>query len=352
MVSAILKLPSSGIPNMARWVVAARHHSRGGRRVFVPVRIPLYARVAIPILLLLLIGRLVWRTPGRGDSSHATAGSLNVSPGPATQAWQRDVADALSESIRKAESGNLTAAAVSVDRAESLITAARLQKFEATPEFFLGTNVTLDRILEQYPHERVLFDHVTQARISLAELRSSLSETRNISAEFRGQTAAGQGGARGASEAGQAVAPQPDDARRSVDDSGAVRIAAPRQIAANETLNRRSLGADYLDANLMPETSEVLLRPTTRSFSDGIRVEDITIAGAAQTLDGIHWRNVTFIGTRLRYESGDLDLENVRFVRCRFGFPSDDRGARLASAIALDQSSISFTSPTLAPTRR
>jgi hypothetical protein len=48
------------------------------------------------------------------------------------------------------------------------------------------------------------------------------------------------------------------------------------------------------------------------------------------------------VGTRLRYESGELDLQNVHFVRCRFGFSSDERGARLANAIALGQTSISI----------
>jgi hypothetical protein len=43
---------------------------------------------------------------------------------------------------------------------------------------------------------------------------------------------------------------------------------------------------------------------------------------------------VTFIGTHLRYEGGELDLQNVQFVRCRFGFPADARGAALANAIA------------------
>ncbi len=90
----------------------------------------------------------------------------------------------------------------------------------------------------------------------------------------------------------------------------------------------------------MPDTSEILLPPVSRSFADHIRVEDVTIVGAAQTLDGIRWRNVTFIGTRLRYEGGQLDLQNIQFVRCRFGFTADDRGARLANAIALGQTSV------------
>jgi hypothetical protein len=69
-------------------------------------------------------------------------------------------------------------------------------------------------------------------------------------------------------------------------------------------------------------------------------VQKLTLAGAAQTLDGIRWRDVTFIGTRLRYQGGELDLQNVHFVHCTFGFANNDRSARLAAAIALGQSSI------------
>ena len=90
---------------------------------------------------------------------------------------------------------------------------------------------------------------------------------------------------------------------------------------------------------LMPDTAEILMPPARRSFEDNVRVENLSIAGASQTLDAIRWTNVTFIGTRLRYEKGPLDLENVHFIDCTFEFPSDDRGARLANAIALGQTS-------------
>jgi hypothetical protein len=48
---------------------------------------------------------------------------------------------------------------------------------------------------------------------------------------------------------------------------------------------------------------------------------------------------VTFVGTRLRYEGGEVSLQNVRFTNCTFGFSTNDRGARLADAIALGQRS-------------
>jgi hypothetical protein len=269
---------------------------------------PLYARIAIPILLLALFSRLAWQgmraVLHRTDSSPAAyADSTALAAGPTTAPWERDFMDSLASGARDGGEGNLSAAEMDVDRAESFVTAARLQTRVAQPEFFASSLAGLDRVAQQAPKNQRLIEHVTLARIELAAFRSSLEPW---------------------------VAP------------GVARIiiAAPRTLIANKALNPASAGGSYLDATLMPDTAEILLPPSSRSFADNTRVEELTIAGAAQTLDGIRWRNVTFVGTRLRYESGELDLQNVRFVRCRFGFESDDRGARLANAIVLGQTSI------------
>lgn len=295
--------------------------SRGGKsrvigmaRMPAFTRMPVYARIAVPILLILLIGRLAWQSVHsiRGASrSPAHSGATLASAAPVAP-WQRDFTDSLDESSQDIQEGNITAAEFAVDRAESVLTAARLQGLGAQPGFFASALAALDRVGQLRPQDDRLFDHVTQARVSLAELRSS------------------------------SIAPDSFDPIEAAKDSHPIRIAAPREIAADETLTPHSLGADYLDATLMPDTAEVLLPPASRSPLDDIRVENVTISGAAQTLDGIHWHNVTFIGTRLRYESGNLDLANVRFIRCRFGIPSDERGARLATALALGQSSITI----------
>lgn len=121
---------------------------------------------------------------------------------------------------------------------------------------------------------------------------------------------------------------------------GHVVIASPQAVNAQSVLDAAAMGGNYLDATLMPETSEVLLPPSTRNSNDNVRVEGLTIEGASQTLDGMHWKNVTFIGMRLRYEGGDVSLHNVKFVRCRLGFVTDERGAKLANAIAMGQTSI------------
>lgn len=260
---------------------------------------PTYARFAIPILVVLLLGWLVWqgahsllhfgRNPG---SANARAQKVSVLP-----PWVRDFDDSLDASELAIGNGNLSAAEIDVDRAESFVTIAGLERRTAPPGFFQSASAQLDRVAQQKPGDTRLFEHVTSARIELAVLRSA-----------------------------QEMPPsQPPG----------IELDSPRHMDANQTLNPASLGKGYLDATQLPELSEILIPPASRALADHVRVEDLMLAGAAQTLDGIRWRNVTFVGTRLRYEGGELSLQNVRFVRCRFGLPADERGARIAGAIAL-----------------
>jgi hypothetical protein len=205
----------------------------------------------------------------------------------------------------------MMAAEMGVDRAGSLVTAMRLQSRLASPPFFEVSIAALDRVMQGHAGDERMMEHVTEVRAALAELRSSMNA------------------------ADDPLPAGKPDAKR-------VSIGAPRTLAADSTLDPATLHGNYLDATLMPDTSEILLPPESRSMVDGVRVENLTIAGAAQTLDGIRWRNVTFVGTHLRYEGGALDLRDVHFVNCRFGVTPDARGARLASALALGESSITI----------
>ena len=291
---------ASSSPHRHRRHHRHHHHRGGGGRG--PIRIPTYARFAIPILVVLLLGWLVWQ--GAHSLLHLgrDPGSANVTraqPAPPVPPWARDFQDSLDAGERAAGSGNPSAAVIDLDRAESFITIAALEHRIAPPDFFNSASARLDRVAQQNPSDQRLFEHLASARIELAALRSA-----------------------------QEMAP-------AVPAGGSFVLYSPRHIAANQTLDPTTLRGKYLDGEPLPELSEILVPPTSRALADNVRVENLTIAGAAQTLDGIRWRNVTFVHTRLRYEGGGLSLENVRFVRCRFGLPNDERGARLAGAIAL-----------------
>jgi hypothetical protein len=307
---------------------------------------PFYVRVAVVSLAVVLMATLAWQGAQRLLDPHKMAGSdaphFFVSPPSdraAVAAWQTALSDALEQGLVQGAGGNITAAEMQTDRAAAILMSSRMQSQAATPEFFEHTVRELDRLLQTHPDNARLVEHVTLARIELAQLRSA-------QAVAGGAGGGGTGAAPKSESAAGAAAPDSgadvglrSQAPHAVSIPGHVILAAPRGLGANELLDTAALHGYYVDATLMPATSEILLPPSKRVMADGVRVDGLTIAGAAQTLDGIRWKNVTFVGTRLRYEGGEVSLQNVRFTKCTFGFSTDDRGARLADAIALGRRS-------------
>ncbi len=355
---------------------------------------PWFVRPLIILLAFALIVVLTWRgvqyalhtRPGSARANAAAYESANPSNHPATNpaaniipGWQRDVIVALDEAQRHASEGDATETNVAVDRAASIVIVARLRSQPTPPDFFDDALSKLDQILAAYHTNSRLTAHVTDARIELAELRSSIEpippgtpSSVNLDellvATATGATEPPSSAASTASTPGappdaasSSAAPPTSSApsaaklpasassnsapagnSKSARDvaPGQVFVGAPRVLAIGAVLNPASLGGNLLDATSMPSGAEILEPPPSRIFADNVRVENLTIAGAAQTLDGIHWKNVTFIGTHLRYEGGEVDLHDVRFIHCMFGFPSDDRGGRLATAIARGQTTV------------
>ena len=393
-----------------------RHWERRRSRSSAPwfVR-PLVILVAFALIVVLAFRGVQYALHSRHGSARAnvavyedstSAGHSLSNPAPAIiPGWQRDVIVALDEAQRHASEGDATETNVAVDRAASIVIVARLRSQPTPPDFFDDALAKLDQILAAYHTNSRLTAHVTDARIELAELRSSIEpippgtpSSLNIDellvATATGATAPPSSAASepsvppgaGASS-GSAASPaanQPPSASSPASNSksaansssagnstsahnsssasnsksannsssasnsksatnvapGQVFVGAPRILAIGAVLNPASLGGNLLDATSMPSSAEILEPPPSRIFADNVHVENLTIAGAAQTLDGIHWKNVTFIGTHLRYEGGEVDLHDVRFIHCMFGFPSDDRGGRLATAIARGQTTV------------
>ena len=328
------------------WDAPSGRDRRWERRKSGLATAPTYVRVAVVALATTLVATLVWQGAKRLLDPAKMAGSeaphFYVTP-PSDRtgvaAWQTALSDALEQAVGQGVGGNITAAEMQTDRAAAILMSTRMQAQVAAPDFFEHTVRELDRVLRTHPDNERLVEHVTLARIELAQLRSA-------QAALPEGTGGGEVGAPtigGTSEMGSAnpgmnVGP---DARapHAVNIPGHAVLAAPRALTANQLLDPAALRGNFIDATLMPDTSEILLPPSTRVMADGVRVDGLTIAGAAQTLDGIRWKDVTFVGTRLRYEGGEISLQNVRFTNCTFGFSTNDRGARLADAIALGQRS-------------
>ena len=58
----------------------------------------------------------------------------------------------------------------------------------------------------------------------------------------------------------------------------------------------------------------------------------------AQTLDGFRWDGVVFVDTLIRYDGGEVELKNTRFIHCTFQMSNNPRSARVATYVALEQS--------------
>jgi len=341
---------------------------------------PLVILLAFALIIVLAFRGVQYALHVRHGSARAnvavyedTTYALRTPTNPATAiipGWQRDVIVALDEAQRHASEGDATETNVAVDRAASIVIVARLRSQPTPPDFFDDALAKLDQVLAAYHTNSRLTAHVTDARIELAELRSSIEpvppgtpSSLNIDellvATATGATAPPSPGAASKGNA-PSSANQPPSGSSPASNSasannssatgnstsatnvapGQVFIGAPRILSIDAILNPAKLGGNLLDATSMPSNAEILEPPPSRIFADNVHVENLTIAGAAQTLDGIHWKNVTFIGTHLRYEGGEVDLHNVRFIHCMFGFPSDDRGGRLATAIARGQTTV------------
>jgi hypothetical protein len=320
------------------WDTASGRDRRWGKRGGAYTPAPAYVRIVIMLLAAILVGTFAWqgiqalwhpatkypeiKTP---DSESYVARSGVVPGRVPVAAWETDVAEALQAAAGQGTAGNITAAEVEVDRGASIVTSARMQGQTASPDFWARSIAALDRVLQTKADNSRLLEHVTLARIEIAGLRSSEH---------------GAGAGTGAVATPILNVGPGTQAPHSAVVPGRVVIASPQAVSAQGVIDRAAIGGDYLDATLMPETSEVLLPPSTRNFNDNVRVEGLTIEGASQTLDGLRWKNVTFVGMRLRYEGGEISLQNVKFVRCRLGFVADERGAKLADAIAMGETSI------------
>src|SRR5580698_8727390 len=326
------------------WDTPSGRDRRWERRKSAFAPAPTYVRLAVVALATTLAATLAWQGAKRlldpakmagSDAPHFFTRPPSDRSGMA--AWQTALSDSLEQAVAQGVGGNITAAEMQTDRAAAILMSTRMQAQVAAPDFFEHTVRELDRVLRTHPDNERLIEHVTLARIELAQLRSA-------------QPAVPEGASSPTTKVGSAspaASVSPDiiagpgvQAPHAVNIPGHVLFAAPRALSANELLDPAALRGNYIDATLMPDTSEVLLVPATRVMADGVRVGGLTIAGASQTLDGIRWKDVTFVGTRLRYEGGEVSLQNVRFTNCTFGFSSDDRGARLADAIALGQRSL------------
>ena len=85
----------------------------------------------------------------------------------------------------------------------------------------------------------------------------------------------------------------------------------------------------------VPDVNTEAIQVEPQRLADNIVVESSVVRGGRQTLDGVRWRNVAFVGTRIRYMGGGVELSNVRFINCTFDLPEIRHAAQVAEYAAL-----------------
>ena len=91
-----------------------------------------------------------------------------------------------------------------------------------------------------------------------------------------------------------------------------------------------------------PSGTDLLSTPGGSLAQNGDSMSGLTLSGVTQTLDGVEWKDVTFVNSRVRYHGGDLKLENVHFVHCTFEVPVNSRGAQLADYATLENGALNI----------
>ena len=255
------------------------------REAYAPA--PAYVRIVIVLLAATLVGTLAWqgiqtlRHPAAkfspiippGDTKYVAREGVGAGSN-ALAIWESDVLGALQSAAAQGAAGNVTAGEVEVDRAASIVMSARMQGQKVSPEFYAKSLKALDEVLKTKADNSRLLEHVTQARIELADLRSA----QPVSDVSTG-TAANKDDAPslntypGATETPLLNVGPGTQAPHAVTTPGHVVLASPHALSAQSVLDAASIGGDYLDATLMPESSEVLLPPATRNLNDEVQVE-------------------------------------------------------------------------------
>lgn len=129
-------------------------------------------------------------------------------------------------------------------------------------------------------------------------------------------------------------------------------IPIPKFKGAQATVEKSiivSVEASTVDQSTLPgstliaapgTTFDMLTTPFFRRLNTAPSVTRVGFMNAHQELDGWRWHDVAFVNSIIRYEGGELELNNTRFIHCTFQMSDSPRSAKLANYIALGQTSL------------
>ena len=121
---------------------------------------------------------------------------------------------------------------------------------------------------------------------------------------------------------------------------------SPREKASSKTVNGPMSPSEIehlTGTNLVFESAN----PDTDLFQGPVRLENLTVIaphGGYVLLDGSHFDGVVFVGVRVQYRGGPIDLSYVRFVNCTFDSVPEGNGPRFIDYVTLAENKLSTTS--------
>jgi hypothetical protein len=209
--------------------------------------------------------------------------------------------DLLSQASADLTLGHSKKALVATEAATALIAQASIKRIPANPDFFTATTSELNVLESHAKDNREFSGKVLSSRLILAEYRSALESVPTLQ--------------------------KPEKTLEST----YIIVHADSKIDPN-TLNATTI--------ILPPTVEAFQSPLIRRLSNGMSIEQINFKGGVQTLDGFAWKNVVFVNTLVKYEGGETQLQNVRFVNCTFQMDNTPRSSLIASYVSLGLSAL------------
>jgi len=217
------------------------------------------------------------------------------------------------------DSGDKVRAAEVAYNAHELLMTAKENKSPVPPGYFASTIALLNNMPETTDTD--ISSRLLSARVALAEYHSALQAGPELPAkEVALKVRSGE------SIAAEAMSP-----------GSVYRVSS--QLTLVPKTAWQAPGA-VVDGSAIPSGTDIVQTRGGSLAQNADSISGLTLNGVTQTLDGIEWKDVTFVNSRVRYRGGDLKLENVHFVHCTFEVPVNTRGAQLADYATLESGAL------------
>ena len=112
----------------------------------------------------------------------------------------------------------------------------------------------------------------------------------------------------------------------------ALRLSVPTVTGALESL--------VFDGSPIAHGTDLIETPSGSIKNNQILMQGMIFYDVTQTLDGIVWKDVTFVNAYIKYRGDDLELDRVRFINCTFGVSADLRGEQFTDSVALGEENL------------